>query len=397
MIADKMKNMVANSSAIRAMFEEGTRLAGIYGRENVFDFSLGNPSIPAPESVKKAILELMELPPEKVHAYSPAPGDPKVRTAIADSLNRRFGESFRMENIFMTCGAAASLNICLKALLNAGEEVITFAPFFPEYRVWVEGVGATLNVIPAKLPDFQIDAAAFGQAITPKTKVVIVNTPNNPSGVVYSEETIKNLCTILKKKSEEYGAPIYLITDEPYREIVYDDIKVPYLTKYYDSTLVCYSYSKSLSLPGERIGYIVIPDRIADYGHVAPAIAGAARVLGFVCAPSLFQQVVAKCVDDTGDISAYKKNRDILVEGLNRIGYTCVKPQGAFYLFMKALEDDAYAFCERAKKYDLLLVPSDDFGCPGYVRISYCVAEKTIVDSMPAFEKLMEEYRTNAV
>lgn len=219
----------------------------------------------------------MELPPEKVHAYSPAPGDPKVRTAIADSLNRRFGESFRMENIFMTCGAAASLNICLKALLNAGEEVITFAPFFPEYRVWVEGVGATLNVIPAKLPDFQIDVAAFGQAITPKTKVVIVNTPNNPSGVVYSEKTIKNLCTILKKKSEEYGAPIYLITDEPYREIVYDDIKVPYLTKYYDDTLVCYSYSKSLSLPGERIGYIVIPDRIADHEHVAPAIAGAAR------------------------------------------------------------------------------------------------------------------------
>lgn len=320
-----------------------------------------------------------------------------MRTAIAESLNRRFGETFRMDNIFMTCGAAASLNICLKALLNAGEEAITFAPFFPEYRVWVEGVGAALNVIPAKLPDFQIDAEAFEQAITPKTKVVIVNTPNNPSGVVYSEETIRNLCAILKKKEEEYGAPIYLITDEPYREIVYDDIEVPYLTKYYDDTLVCYSYSKSLSLPGERIGYIVIPDRIADYGHVAPAIAGAARVLGFVCAPSLFQQVVARCVDDTGDISAYKKNRDILVEGLNRIGYTCVKPQGAFYLFMKALEDDAYAFCERAKKYDLLLVPSDDFGCPGYVRISYCVAEKTIVDSMLAFEKLMEEYRTNAV
>ena len=397
MIAEKMKPYLKNNSAIRMMFEEGKRLAAQYGPENVYDFSLGNPSIPAPESVKKAILELMELPPEKVHAYSPAPGDPKVRMAIADSLNRRFGESFRMENIFMTCGAAASLNICLKALLNAGEEVITFAPFFPEYRVWVEGVGATLNVIPAKLPDFQIDAAAFGQAITPKTKVVIVNTPNNPSGVVYSEETIKNLCTILKKKSEEYGAPIYLITDEPYREIVYDDIEVPYLTKYYDDTLVCYSYSKSLSLPGERIGYIVIPDRIADHEYVAPAIAGAARVLGFVCAPSLFQQVVAKCVDDTGDISAYKKNRDILVDGLQRIGYTCVKPQGAFYLFMKALDDDAYAFCERAKKYDLLLVPSDDFGCPGYVRISYCVSEKTIVDSMPAFEKLMEEYRTNAV
>ena len=397
MISQECYELGSKSSVIREIFSYGLKRQAEVGEDKVYDFSLGNPSIPAPESVKKAILELLERPPEKIHAYSPAPGDPKVRTAIAESLNRRFGETFRMDNIFMTCGAAASLNICLKALLNAGEEAITFAPFFPEYRVWVEGVGAALNVIPAKLPDFQIDAEAFEQAITPKTKVVIVNTPNNPSGVVYSEETIQKLCAILKKKSEEYGAPIYLITDEPYREIVYDDIEVPYLTKYYDDTLVCYSYSKSLSLPGERIGYIVIPDRIADYGHVAPAIAGAARVLGFVCAPSLFQQVVAKCVDDTGDISAYKKNRDILVEGLNRIGYTCVKPQGAFYLFMKALEDDAYAFCERAKKYDLLLVPSDDFGCPGYVRISYCVAEKTIVDSMPAFEKLMEEYRTNAV
>lgn len=397
MISQECYELGSKSSVIREIFSYGLKRKAEVGEDKVYDFSLGNPSIPAPESVKKAILELLELPPEKIHAYSPAPGDPKVRTAIAESLNRRFGETFRMDNIFMTCGAAASLNICLKALLNAGEEAITFAPFFPEYRVWVEGVGAALNVIPAKLPDFQIDTEAFEQAITPKTKVVIVNTPNNPSGVVYSEETIQKLCAILKKKEEEYGAPIYLITDEPYREIVYDDIEVPYLTKYYDDTLVCYSYSKSLSLPGERIGYIVIPDRIADYGHVAPAIAGAARVLGFVCAPSLFQQVVARCVDDTGDISAYKKNRDILVEGLNRIGYTCVKPQGAFYLFMKALEDDAYAFCERAKKYDLLLVPSDDFGCPGYVRISYCVAEKTIVDSMPAFEKLMEEYRTNAV
>ena len=397
MISQECYELGSKSSVIREIFSYGLKRKAEVGEDKVYDFSLGNPSIPAPESVKKAILELLELPPEKIQAYSPAPGDPKVRTAIAESLNRRFGETFRMDNIFMTCGAAASLNICLKALLNAGEEAITFAPFFPEYRVWVEGVGAALNVIPAKLPDFQIDAEAFEQAITPKTKVVIVNTPNNPSGVVYSEETIMYLCAILKKKEEEYGAPIYLITDEPYREIVYDDIEVPYLTKYYDDTLVCYSYSKSLSLPGERIGYIVIPDRIADYGHVAPAIAGAARVLGFVCAPSLFQQVVAKCVDDTGDISAYKKNRDVLVEGLNRIGYTCVKPQGAFYLFMKALEDDAYAFCERAKKYDLLLVPSDDFGCPGYVRISYCVAEKTIVDSMPAFEKLMEEYRTNAV
>ena len=393
MISQECYELGSKSSVIREIFSYGLKRKAEVGEDKVYDFSLGNPSIPAPESVNLAILELLVLPPEKLHAYSPAPGDPKVRTAIAESLNRRFDETLRMDNIFMTCGAAASINICLKALLNPGEEAITFAPFFPEYRVWVEGLGAKLHVIPAQLPDFQIDTELFEQAVTPKTKLVIVNTPNNPSGVVYSEETIRKLCAILKKKEEEYGAPIYLITDEPYREIVYDDIQVPYLTKYYNDTLVCYSYSKSLSLPGERIGYIVIPDRIADYEHVAPAIAGAARVLGFVCAPSLFQQVVAKCVDDTGDISAYKKNRDILVDGLQRIGYTCVKPQGAFYLFMKALEEDAYAFCERAKQYDLLLVPSDDFGCPGYVRISYCVAEKTIVDSMSAFEKLMEDYR----
>ena len=316
-----------------------------------------------------------------------------MRAIVADSLNRRFGETFTAENIFMTCGAAASLSICLKALVNPGDEVVTFAPFFTEYRCWVEAMGASLEVVPPSVPDFQVDTDAFERAISAKTKAVIVNTPNNPSGVVYSEETIKKLAAILVRKSEEYGSPIYLITDEPYREIVYDGIQVPYLTKYYDNTLVCYSYSKSLSLPGERIGYIVIPDRIADYEHVSPAIAGAARVLGYVCAPSLFQQVIGKCVDDTGDINAYRHNRDLLMGGLERLGYTCVPPQGAFYLFVKALEPDACAFCERAKKYDLLLVPSDDFGCPGYVRIAYCVSEKTIVNAMPAFEKLMTEYK----
>ena len=393
MISQECYELGSKSSVIREIFSYGLKRKAEIGEDKVYDFSLGNPSIPAPESVKKAILELMELPPEKVHAYSPAPGDPKVRTAIADSLNRRFGESFRMENIFMTCGAAASLNICLKALLNAGEEVITFAPFFPEYRVWVEGVGATLNVIPAKLPDFQIDAAAFGQAITPKTKVVIVNTPNNPSGVVYSEETIKNLCTILKKKSEEYGAPIYLITDEPYREIVYDDIKVPYLTKYYDNTLVCYSYSKSLSLPGERIGYVIVPDEVTESKTVYAAIAGAGRALGYVCAPSMFQKVIAACVGNTGDIELYKKNRDLLYDGLTKIGYECFKPQGAFYMFVKALEPDADAFCERAKEQDLLIVSATGFGCPGYARVSYCVDYDMIERSFTAFEKLYKSYQ----
>ena len=393
MISEACYELGSKSSIIREIFSFGLQRKAIVGAENVYDFSLGNPSIPAPDSVKQAILEQMERPAEEVHAYSPAPGDPQVRKIIADSLNRRFGESFTEANIFMTCGAAASLNICFNAIGNPGDEFITFAPFFPEYRCWVEGLGAVLKVVPPHLPDFQIDMDAFEKTISPKTKAVIINTPNNPSGVVYTEKTIQDLALVLKKKSEEYGSPIYLITDEPYREIVYDDIQVPYVTKYYDNTLVCYSYSKSLSLPGERIGYIVIPSRLTEYARVSPAIAGAARVLGYVCAPSLFQQVIAKCVEDTGDISAYKRNRDLLIQGLTEIGYTCVEPQGAFYLFMKALEEDAYAFCEKAKKYDLLLVPSDDFGCPGYVRIAYCVSEKTIVNSMPAFKKLMEEYR----
>ncbi|NBK92862.1 pyridoxal phosphate-dependent aminotransferase [bacterium 1XD21-13] len=393
MISEECYELGSKSSIIREIFSFGLKRKAEVGADKVYDFSLGNPSIPAPESVKKAILELMEQPPEEVHAYSPAPGDAGVRRTIAESLNRRFDESFTAENIFMTCGAAASLNICIKALGNPGDEFITFAPFFPEYRCWVEGIGAVLKVVPPHLPDFQIDLEALERTITPETKGVIVNSPNNPSGVVYTEEVLKALVKLLQEKSREYGAPIYLITDEPYREIVYGEVKVPYLTRYYDNTLVCYSYSKSLSLPGERIGYIVIPSRLAEYSRVSPAIAGAARVLGFVCAPSLFQQVAARCVEDTGDIEAYRSNRDLLLEGLTRLGYCCVPPQGAFYLFVKALEEDAYAFCERAKKYDLFLVPSDDFGCPGYVRIAYCVAEKTIVNAMPAFEKLMEEYR----
>lgn len=393
MISEACYELGSKSSIIREIFSFGLKRKAEIGADKVYDFSLGNPSIPAPDSVKQAILELMEQPAEEIHAYSPAPGDAKVRKIIADSLNRRFGESFTEANIFMTCGAAASLNICFTAIANPGDEFVTFAPFFPEYRCWVEATGASLQVVQPHLPDFQIDFEAFEKVLNPKTKAVIINTPNNPSGVVYSEETIRKLTSLLKQKSEEYGSPIYLITDEPYREIVYDGIEVPYLTKYYNDTLVCYSYSKSLSLPGERIGYIVIPNALTEYARVSPAIAGAARVLGFVCAPSLFQQVIARCVEDTGDISAYKRNRDLLIDGLSKIGYTCVTPQGAFYLFMKALEPDAYAFCEKAKKYDLLLVPSDDFGCPGYVRIAYCVSEKTIVNSMPAFEKLMEEYR----
>ena len=392
MISQECYELGSKSSIIREIFSFGLKRKAEVGEDKVYDFSLGNPSIPAPPSVKQAVLELLEEPAENLHAYSPAPGDPGVRRVIAESLNRRFGESFTAENIFMTCGAAASLSICMKALLNPGDEALTFAPFFTEYRCWVEATGASLQVVPPRLPDFQIDTAVFERMLTPKTKLVIVNTPNNPSGVVYSEETIKTLSGILRRKSEEYGSPIYLITDEPYREIVYDDIQVPYLTKYYENTLVCYSYSKSLSLPGERIGYIVIPDRIADHEHVAPAIAGAARALGYVCAPILFQKVIGKCVEDTGDLSAYRRNRDLLMGGLEELGYECVPPQGAFYLFVKSLEPDAYAFCERAKKYDLLLVPSDDFGCPGYVRIAYCVPTSRVEQSLPRFRQLAEQY-----
>ncbi len=393
MISQECYELGSKSSIIREIFSFGLQRKAEVGADRVYDFSLGNPSIPAPDSVKRAVLRLMEEPAETIHAYSPAPGDGKVRGIIADSLNRRFGESFTAENIFMTCGAAASISICIKALGNPGDEFITFAPFFPEYRCWVEGIGAELKVVQPHLPDFQIDMKALEGMITPKTKGIIVNSPNNPSGVVYTAESLRELAGLLRRKSQEYGEPVYLISDEPYREIVYDGVEVPYLTNDYDDTLVCYSYSKSLSLPGERIGYIVIPSRLKDYKKVFPAIAGAARVLGYVCAPALFQQVAAECVEDTGDISAYQQNRDLLMGGLEGLGYECVPPQGAFYLFVKALEEDAYAFCERAKKYDLLLVPSDDFGCPGYVRIAYCVAEETIVHSMPAFRKLMAEYR----
>ena len=392
MLSEKCYELGSKSSIIREIFSYGQMRKAQVGADQVYDFSLGNPSIPAPASVKQAVGELMETQPEEIHAYTAAPGDLRVRKAVAKSLNRRFSEEFTEDGIFMTCGAAASINICINALANEGDEFVVFAPFFPEYRCWVESAGAMLRVSKPEESSFQIDFEDLEGVLSSRTKAVIVNSPNNPSGVVYSEETIRRLASLLEKKSGEYGEPIYLITDEPYREIVYDGLQVPFVTKYYQNTMVCYSYSKSLSLPGERIGYIAVPGRIHEYKRLMAAVAGAARMLGFVCAPSLFQQVVARCVEDTGDIDAYKRNRDLLYEGLTKLGYTCVMPQGAFYLFVRSLEEDSYAFCERAKKYDLLLVPSDDFGCPGYVRIAYCVAERTIVNSMPAFQKLAREY-----
>lgn len=393
MLPKDMLALGTKRSAIRELFEYGKIRKAQVGEDKVYDFSLGNPSIPAPKEVDEALSELLSTDNTvALHGYSSAQGDAIVRKTIAEYLNATHGTSFNADNLYMTCGAAASLCISLRALLLPGEEVIAFAPFFPEYVVFVEGQGGKVVVVPPTA-SFQPDLEAFENAINENTKAVIINSPNNPSGVVYSEETIKAIAQILEKKSRELGREIFIIADEPYRELVYDaDTTVPYITKYYKNTLVCYSYSKSLSLPGERIGYILVPDEVCDSKNVYACICGAGRALGYVCAPTLFQQVVAKCCGKTGDVSAYKKNRDLIYSELSALGYECVKPDGAFYLFVKALEDDANAFCERAKAHDLLIVSGDGFFCPGYVRISYCVDEKTIKNSIPAFKALAEEY-----
>lgn len=394
MIAEKMKNMVANSSAIRAMFEEGNRLAQIYGAENVFDFSLGNPNVAAPEAVKEAIIELLdENDPVVLHGYTNSnSGYADVRETVAKSLNERFGTKFEGKNIVMSVGAAGGLNVILKTLINPGDEVIAFAPYFGEYRSYTNNYDGVLVEVSPNTVDFQPKLDEFEQKITPKTKAVIVNTPNNPTGVVYSEETIKELASILEAKQKEYGTEIYLISDEPYRELVYDGVRVPYLTKYYDNTIVGYSYSKSLSLPGERIGYLVIPDEVKDSEDVLAAANVATRILGFVNAPTLQQKVVAKCINEKTDISYYNRNRETLYNGLRECGFECIKPQGAFYLFVKSPAADEKEFCAAAKKYNLLLVPGSSFACPGYVRLAYCVAYETIVNSLPKFRELAGEY-----
>ncbi len=393
MFNEQMYGYGSKSSVIRELFAYGLERKKIVGEDKVYDFSIGNPSIPAPAEVKQAILELLEEPAEALHGYSPAAGDPKVRQTLADSVNRRFGTQYTADNFYMTVGAAASLSISIKALTNPGDQFITIAPFFPEYEVWVTTAGAELAVVPADTKNFQIDFDALEKLIGPKTKGIIINSPNNPSGTVYSEETVRRLAELLEQKGKEYGTSIYLLSDEPYREIVYDGVTVPFVPNYYKNTLVCYSYSKSLSLPGERIGYIIVPDEADDAGRVRAAVAGAGRALGYVCAPVLFQKVIARCVDVPGDVSAYRRNRDLLYKGLTELGYECARPQGAFYLFVKAPEPDAGAFSEHAKKHDVLVVPGDSFGCEGYVRISYCVSEKTIRDAMPAFARIMEEYQ----
>lgn len=381
-------------SEIREIFEYGNKRKAEIGAENVFDFSIGNPSVPAPKSVDDAIIDLVNnFDSVALHGYTSAQGDAHVRETIANYINDKFGTNVTANNIYMTCGAAASLTIVMNAILQKDDECIVFTPYFPEYGVFIERTGAKLVEVKSQEKTFQIDMDNFEKAINEKTKAVIINSPNNPSGVVYTVETIEKMCQLLKKKEEEYGHPIFLITDEPYRELVYDDTEVPYVINYYDNTFVCYSYSKALSLPGERIGYIVVSPKMIDEEDAYAAVCGAGRALGYVCAPSMLQRVIERCISDTSDISIYKENRDLLYNALTKMGFECVYPDGAFYLFVKAMGEDTYEFCEKAKEYELLLVPADSFGTPGYVRVSYCVQTKQIEDALPAFEKLAESYK----
>ena len=397
MIAEKMIPFVQNNSAIRTMFEEGNRLKKKYGADKVFDFSLGNPSVPAPDCVREAIIDLVNSEePAVLHGYMNNAGFEDVREVIAQSLNRRFGTSFSAKNLIMTVGAASGLNVILKTILNPGEEVIVFAPYFLEYGAYVKNYDGKLIEVSPDTDTFQPNLQELKEKITANTKAVIVNTPHNPTGVVYSEETIRALTSILEEKQREFGNVIYLISDEPYRELAYDGVKVPYLTKYYNNTVVGYSYSKSLSLPGERIGYLVIPDELEDSETVIAAAGIANRILGSVNAPSLMQKVIARCVDAEVDVAAYDRNRLALYNGLMECGFQCIKPQGAFYLFVKSPVPDEKAFCEAGKKYNILMVPGSSFACPGYVRLAYCVSHETILHSLPEFRKLAAEYGLSA-
>jgi len=394
MLNEKMYALGSKRSIIREIFEYCKTRAAEIGADKVFDFSIGNPSVEPPKEIGEAICDLVNNANSVLlHGYTSAQGDLGVREAIANEINEKFGAGVNANNIYMTCGAAASLTISLRALLNPGEECVVFAPFFTEYRVFIENASGRVVISTPMAKTFQIDVCDFEKKITENTKAVIINSPNNPSGVVYSEETIKAVCEVLERKQKEYGHPIFLIADEPYRELVFGDVRVPYLMNYYDNTIVCYSYSKALSLPGERIGYIAVSPKMVDSQRVYLAVCGAGRSLGYVCAPSMFQQVIKKTVGATVDVNIYKENRDILLNALTEYGYECVQPDGAFYLFVKALEDDAYKFFEKAKSKEILVVPCDDFGVTGYVRIAYCVDKQRIVNALPAFKALAEEYK----
>ncbi len=393
MVSEEMIQLGTKRSVIREIFEYGNQRAAAIGRENVFDFSIGNPSVPAPPSVAEALRDIVEnTDPVKLHAYSSAQGHYSVRKAITDYNNRRFGTTLDPDLVYMTAGAAASLAITFHALACKGDNFITFAPYFTEYKTFVNGAGCALKIVPARTEDFQIDFAAFESLIDAHTKGVIINSPNNPSGVVYSEQTIMRLAQTLKKRSAEYGHTIYLVSDEPYRDLAYGGVEVPCVFRYYDEVIQCYSFSKALSLPGERIGYIAVSDRAQDAKEIYAAVCGAGRALGYVCAPTLFQFLVERCVAERSDFSVYERNRNLLCSALEEYGFTCAKPDGAFYIFVRSPEADATAFCERAKKYELLFVPGDDFGCAGYVRIAYCVSTELIKKALPAFAKLAKEY-----
>lgn len=393
MIAEKMRPLVENNSAIRAMFEEGKRLAAIYGPENVYDFSLGNPNVPAPEAVNRAITDIVaEEASTMVHGYMSNAGFEDVRDTVAQSLNRRFGTQFHLENILMTVGAASGMNVILKTVLDPGDEVIVFAPYFMEYGAYVRNYDGVLVTVSPDTSSFQPNISELKEKITKRTKAVIINTPNNPTGVVYSSETLEQIAAVMKAKEEEYRTSIVLISDEPYRELAYDGVEVPYVTPFYHNTVVCYSYSKSLSLPGERIGYLVIPDELEDSKAVIAAATIANRVLGCVNAPSLMQRVIMRCIDEKVNVEAYDRNRNLLYNGLTGFGFECIRPEGAFYLFVKSPEADDRAFSDVCKKYRLLVVPGTSFACPGYVRISYCVSYEQIERSLPAFEAVAGEY-----
>ncbi len=379
-------------SVIRELFEYGLSRAAVVGSENVFDYSLGNPSIPSPPQIDDAIRQILgDTDPLQVHGYTPGIGSPQVRQAIAEDLNSRYGTDITADELFIGCGAAPELVAVFRALTVPGARILAIAPFFPEYRPWVEAAGAVLDIVPPDVPDFQIRIKAVEAMLTPETVAVIVNSPNNPSGCVYTRQSLQALAELLTEKSRQFGHPIYIVSDEPYRELVYDGVEVPFLPIIYRDTIVCYSYSKCLSLPGERIGYIYVPRQATDSKKLYAAIAGAARAFGHVCAPSLWQQVICRCAHLRPDLDAYDKNRRALYEGLTAAGYTVAKPDGAFYLFVKAPGGDAVAFSEKAKKLDLLIVPGDSFGCPGYFRLCYCVTYETIQRSLPLFSKLITQ------
>ena len=393
MINEEYKAMLGGKSVIRELSEYATSRGAEIGYQNVFDYSLGNPSVPAPKSFTDAMVDLYENgDPVAIHGYSPSLGIPSVKDAIAENLNERFGMAYTGNHIFPTTGAAGALSHAMRAVTKPGDEIITFAPYFPEYQPYVKGAGAKLTIVPADTENFQINFDAFEAALNPNVQVVLINTPNNPTGVIYSEETLQKIAAILEKKQKEFGTSIVLLSDEPYRELAYDGAVVPYVTKYYRNTVVCYSYSKSLSLPGERIGYLVIPSEMDESANVFQAATIANRVLGCVNAPSLMQRVIKRCVDANVNLEAYDRNRNLLYNGLKECGFSCIKPEGAFYLFVKSPVENEKEFCEVCKQYNVLVVPGSSFACPGYVRIAYCVSYGQIERSLPAFRKIAEHY-----